>query len=350
MNNPTAIRSLHLLAAALAAQAFVATPFATAQESVEVEADTVLLISNGVPAAPIGAPALSAVSVIGSDAGAVVTGQPYSADAVTTTTQQLADGNRITHRNEMRVYRDAEGRTRREHSLAPPGFAPQAISGTAMITINDPVAKTNFVLDPTTETVRRLPTFDVATAPVASTMRLNRVLRGPGPAGQPGDAGEPGETHVVVEHNVTYRSGEAASLDVLVENFTGPLPPPGPVPAGVGFFRNAPAIVGELETRTEDLGQQVLQGLRTSGTRVTRTIPAGAIGNERPIEIVSERWHSAELAVDVLRRNSDPRTGETLYELVNIDRSAPPADLFTVPGGYEETGAGVVDFQLQRTE
>ena len=160
---------------------------------------------------------------------------------------------------------------------------------------------------------------------------------------------EAGEAHVFVEHKVTYRGGEAASLDVLVENFTAPLPPPGVGPAGVGFFRNAPAIVGELEARTEDLGEQVLQGLRASGTRVTRTIPAGAIGNERPIEIVSERWHSAELAVDVLRRNSDPRTGETVYELVNIDRSAPPADSFTVPSGYEEASAGVVDFELQRT-
>jgi len=103
MSNQTAILSSQLRAAAFAALAFLAAPVAAAQDTAEAAADTVFLISSGVPAAPLGMPALSAVSVIGSDAGAVVTGQPYSADAVTTTTQQLADGNRITHRNEMRA-------------------------------------------------------------------------------------------------------------------------------------------------------------------------------------------------------------------------------------------------------
>jgi hypothetical protein len=51
--------------------------------------------------------------------------------------------------------------------------------------------------------------------------------------------------------------------------------------------------------------------------RTTITIPAGEIGNERAIEIVSERWYSPELQLVVMTRHSDPRTGETVYRLTN---------------------------------
>src|SRR5439155_694874 len=50
---------------------------------------------------------------------------------------------------------------------------------------------------------------------------------------------------------------------------------------------------------TESLGSQTVDGLEATGTRTTVTIPAGAIGNERPIEVVSERWYSPELQVVV---------------------------------------------------
>src|SRR5947208_468362 len=37
-------------------------------------------------------------------------GAPYSAEAVTESTQVLPDGNRINHKTTTRVYRDSEGR------------------------------------------------------------------------------------------------------------------------------------------------------------------------------------------------------------------------------------------------
>ena len=45
---------------------------------------------------------------------ASVKGAPYSADVIVSTNQVLADGNRITHSDTSHVYRDGEGRTRRE--------------------------------------------------------------------------------------------------------------------------------------------------------------------------------------------------------------------------------------------
>ncbi|HKR61036.1 MAG TPA: hypothetical protein VJS64_15055, partial [Pyrinomonadaceae bacterium] len=74
--------------------------------------------------------------------------------------------------------------------------------------------------------------------------------------------------------------------------------------------------------------------------RATITIPAGEIGNERPLEIVSERWYSAELQAVVMTRHTDPRFGETTYKLTNISRTEPDHSLFEVPAGFtmkEET-------------
>ena len=49
-------------------------------------------------------------------------------------------------------------------------------------------------------------------------------------------------------------------------------------------------------------------------------IAAGTVGNERPIEVVTERWFSPELKTVVLAKHSDPRLGETVYQLTNIVR------------------------------
>jgi hypothetical protein len=81
--------------------------------------------------------------------------------------------------------------------------------------------------------------------------------------------------------------------------------------------------------------------------RETRTIPAGAIGNERPIDIVMERWYSDELEADVLRRNIDPRFGETTYQLVNVVLGEPSPDLFVVPESYELNTEKNARFELK---
>ena len=84
----------------------------------------------------------------------------------------------------------------------------------------------------------------------------------------------------------------------------------------------------------ENLGKQTIEGVEAEGTRSTITIPAGEIGNERPIEIVSERWYSPELQMVVMTRHSDPRTGEMTYKLTNINRTEPAKSLFEVPSDY----------------
>jgi hypothetical protein len=79
----------------------------------------------------------------------------------------------------------------------------------------------------------------------------------------------------------------------------------------------------------------MIEGVEAKGVKTTRTIPAGEIGNDRPIEIVFEQWHSEELGVDVLTKRSDPRAAETTYKLTNIQRTEPLPSLFQPPPDYE---------------
>ena len=83
------------------------------------------------------------------------------------------------------------------------------------------------------------------------------------------------------------------------------------------------------------LGKRSVEGVEAEGTRTTSVIPTGAIGNDRPIEIVSERWYSPELQITVMTRHFDPRLGESTFRLVDIRRGEPGQNLFEVPAGYQ---------------
>jgi hypothetical protein len=239
-----------------------------------------------------------AVDVIGGEGnvlGPVVTGKPYSADAITESLQVLADGNRIAQRNETRLYRDGEGRTRREQRLT--GLGPWSTTGDAVtiITINDPVANVSYFLDPTARTARQSRPYRLAAGTQA-----------------------------------TWEAGVSA---------LPALPPPGTLPQITvaplaGAVRALPSI-GVIEAVNEELGEQVLEGMLTRGARRTQTIPAGTVGNDRPIEIVAEQWYADDVEAVVQRRNFDPRFGETTYRLVNVIRGEPSPDLFAVPQGYD---------------
>ena len=93
-------------------------------------------------------------------------------------------------------------------------------------------------------------------------------------------------------------------------------------------------VVTRRNVRRDSLVTQALEGVAAEGTRTVETIPAGQIGNERPIEIVSEQWYSRELQATLMSRHDDPRSGETLYRLTNLQRNEPDPGLFQVPAGY----------------
>jgi hypothetical protein len=252
--------------------------------------------------------------------GKIVQGKPYSAEAVTESIQILGDGNRIVNRSSSSVFRDSEGRTRREQTLNAIGGFANAREPIQTIFINDPVAGASYTLDNRTNVAHK-------------TMQL-RVEQKFGPIGAPAvGVGAP-----KFELKIEPKPGAPVTV----------MPPPGagaPLPGGEHFsIRTESGGVGYVMTKRragedknavqESLGRQTIEGVEAEGTRVTFTIPAGEIGNERPIEIVSEQWYSAELGVLVMSRHSDPRSGETTYRLTNIDRTEPAKYLFEVPAGY----------------
>jgi hypothetical protein len=258
--------------------------------------------------------------------GQLVKGSPYSAQAVTESTQTLGDGNRIVNKQSTSIYRDSEGRTRREMTLRGFGlFNAGSDAAPQTVFISDPVAGVSYTLDPRSHVARKMPAlrFEFKTsgagtavsADVHGNMTWARAER-VGPVGPP----PAGEGPVAI-------AGTAGSADVFT------LRAPAVVAGQDEFvFKREGGSPGN--TVTEKLGTQVIEGVAAEGTRTTVTIPAGEIGNERPINIVSERWYSPELKTVVMTRHSDPRTGETVFRLTNISREEPQRSLFEVPADY----------------
>ena len=88
------------------------------------------------------------------------------------------------------------------------------------------------------------------------------------------------------------------------------------------------------DAKTESLGTKTIDGIKVEGTRVTFEIPSGQLGNDKPIQVVSERWFSLELQVLMMSRHLDPLAGEHVFKLTNIKRAEPSADLFAIPSGF----------------
>jgi hypothetical protein len=108
----------------------------------------------------------------------------------------------------------------------------------------------------------------------------------------------------------------------------------------------------EQSGQSESLGTQVIEGVKAEGTRLSETIPAGSIGNDQPILIVTERWYSPDLQMVIMSKRSDPRVGETTFRITNISRTEPAATLFQVPADYtlEKAPTPNILFQQSTTE
>ncbi len=254
-----------------------------------------------------------------------VKGAPYSADAVTETVQMLPDGNRISRRNGSAVYRDSQGRTRREVTIDAIGPWPAAGDPPQTITINDPVSGISYILNPKSKEARKVTVF-------------NKAVTGPGAmhgviGGMIGSAGG----------DVVFAGGDEVKTIGVVERGA-------PGAATIVHSEETAVKKGKREAagKTESLGRRNIEGVDADGTRTTMTIPAGEIGNQLPIDIVSERWYSPELQTVVLSERNDPRFGKTTYKLTRINRSEPPASLFQVPPDY--TIKEAAELKLRRHE
>jgi hypothetical protein len=222
------------------------------------------------------------LGVGGFHGGKVVTGAPFTAVAVTTFSHALADGNKIASTHQVNVYRDSQGRFRRDGSMPLMGNLSVA-QPHSFVVIRDPVAQKVYLLNP--------------------DKKIAHVMEMPGGHG----------------HDVFFAPNGAS-------------PAPDTMPANE---ENHPNVTKEsVGTTKESLGTKSINGVNAEGTRHTRVIQAGAIGNDKPITVTREIWYSPDLQVVVDSKHSDPRCGDTTYTLQNIQRTEPPANLFTVPSDY----------------
>jgi hypothetical protein len=240
------------------------------------------------------------MGVQGGVMGPAVKGAPYAADEVVEITQVLGDGTHIHNETKTTVYRDSEGRVRRE--------TPNEIS------IWDPTAGTNYVLNPKSMTARK--------------MTLNLVFRSNLVDGSAAATVGPNQTATYFYHT----DGEAGGAGGATITVGGRGQSAAEVKAmNAGTFTKA--IRRDAGNR-ESLGTQMLEGVNADGERYTSTIEAGAIGNDRPIQSTTERWYSQELQTNIMTRRSDPRTGDEVFKLTNIRRGEQSPMLFLVPPGY----------------
>ncbi len=272
-------------------------------------------------------PQIRVMGLQGGVMGRPVKGAPYSALEISETTQMLADGTRIHNESQTQVYRDSEGRMRRE--------TPNEI------TIWDPVANASWVLNPKNQTARKLPmgTF-VYTSVRGPNGEVGVQTMRTGPI-------EAGSMHVedmrIVEKKLTEARGAEvrnaeAKLKMELENQirANGGATAGRMVAGGGVFVEAKSLAAaKTKGNTEPLGRRMIEGVNADGTRFVATIEAGAIGNDRAIQSVSERWYSSELQTVMLNRSTDPRTGEEVFRLANVSRAEPASYLFQVPAGYQ---------------
>ena len=218
-----------------------------------------------------------------------VTGIPLSGIVTVSRETTLTDGNRIHNQTQTKVYRDSQGRVRREMGVELVTPATGNVKRNVVIII-DPVAGKRYLLNTDKKTVRIMPMHG---------------QRGHGPEGR------------------AYPGGPAGV-------------------AGAGAVKKE-----DLGTKTVNVVQGdgvqgdgvQADGVQADGMRVTRTIAAGAIGNDKPIDVVTERWFSPDLQIAVMTIHTDPMMGSVTTRLTNVTRREPDASLFQVPSDYTvETG------------
>jgi hypothetical protein len=234
---------------------------------------------------------------------APVQGAPYSATITNESVQTLADGNRIVQSSSGTTARDSVGRTRQDAPLPPIGHMLPA-DAPHLVFLQDPVAQASYTLNLTDKTATKGPSFVSSTV---SSSVSSSVL-----------------SATAASTSAVFISGAAVPAATLHLQ-----------PQVIGIQQRAMIADEPGEVKTEDLGSKAMEGVTVTGTRTTRAIPAGQIGNERPLSIVTEVWTSPELKTVIYSKRSDPRMGDQTFELTNIVRAEPDPALFTVPSDFK---------------
>lgn len=209
----------------------------------------------------------------------LVTGNPISATGKIIMKQTLADGTLLNNSFDFSYWRDASGRQRTEYCIQFPGSDHKS----RMVSVVDLEHRT--MMD------------WIADSP--SQMAAKGII-------------------------------------TLRPNIQAPPKPPDrlPVAQNSGIVKLFMEASRDTQTQLEKLPAGRIAGWYVEGERTTRMLPAGSIGNDHDLQIVSEVWTSPELKIFLRRSMNDPRTGIEIVEMTNVDRAEPASDLFMPPAGY----------------
>lgn len=211
----------------------------------------------------------------------VVTDAPYFADIISTYDRTTPSGEKLHREMHSKVYRDTHGRTRREVEQITPSTGQKRVS----VLIIDPISSTVTSLDPETRTAH---------------VRDGSIITSPKQA-----------------------------VRAKPESMTAP-----PAASSVAVEPAASTAESTAESKFEELGIRVIEGLTVKGTKITTTLASAAGGNEKPRTLVVSKWVSEELHIEVLTEYDEVPENHRTIRLVNIVRTEPESELFEIPSGY----------------
>lgn len=271
------------------------------------------------------------IAEIAASSERAVKNSPFSADAVSESVQTLADGNRIVRSSTSKLYRNSEGSFRREMTGGSGGVLGSLFTVGQGVTIMDRVGGFRYMIDPNLKTTRQVMITPRSELKVISGLdeKIKSELKAAGIATAGTGTTTIDGAQLSEKLKAEIRTAVTAAPAIAARAMTAVGEGLAPVAMGFGTGTSS-----KWESRTEELGTQNIEGIDAEGSRTITTIPAGAIGNERPIEITYEKWYSRELQLVVMSKHNDPRFGEQTYRLTNIVRSEPDPSLFSPPNGY----------------
>jgi len=322
---------------------------------------------------PLGA-GVSAIPTAGEVAP--IGGKPYSAIGRTVT--YSPDGAHVDRSDSTRVYRDEQGRTRREMNdgrnlsiidpVAGVGYNLQTESKTAVKRTLAAPRPVNWSLPPNTAPIN----LKIMNQSVRTMFETVAKMGGINLLWDPEMVAPLRNQFTVDLSNVTLEQAldniasitksywkPAGAAAIFVTNdtpqkreaFPGTSQTPAPKMSLLEAAREQAQRMssggrggrgGPLNATVDDLGTQIVNGISAQGVRTTSVIPTGTFGNDHDIKTVTERWVSEELHVLVKSVYTDSRSGATMYDLINISQAPPDPSLFQVPAGYtmQEGGRG----------
>jgi len=282
------------------------------------------------PTAPT-APAIRALPALGGDMMVfkAMKGMPFTADESGETVRILPDGNRVTESWSGKIARHGEGSMRRETTSGNRGVNGQSIFLSGDTANNGTFVYNSGALNETAKVWAVKADAERAAANAQGSAGLGSGVRV-----FTTQSDETPQAVTIVragQLNEELRAVELAKVDAVRAITAVGAVAPVAVISGQGMSTIGPAKIlaeDKFQTRKESLGTRDFSGVSAEGTRTTVTIPAGAIGNDRDIEIVSESWFSKDLGVVVYSKRTDPQMGETTYQMTNIVRAEPDPSIF----------------------